>query len=47
MVGQIVWIIDKLASPCMYTQIDARQSQNGCSYNLVRLYIVDETEQIQ
>lgn len=48
MVGQRVWIIDKLASRCMYIQIDARQSPSGSSqYNLVCLYIVGETEQIQ
>lgn len=48
MVGQRVWIIDKLASRCMYVQIDARQSPSGSSqYNLVCLYIVGETEQIQ
>lgn len=48
MVGQRIWIIDKLASRCMYIQIDARQSPSGSSqYNLVCLYIVGETEQIQ
>lgn len=48
MVGQRVWIIDKLASRCMYVQIDARQSLSGSSqYNLVCLYIIGETEQIQ
>lgn len=31
MVGQRVWIIDKLASRCMYVQIDARQSLKGSS----------------